>query len=820
VRVVLLLVMHELRTRWRGWAALVLLVALAGGAVMTATAGARRTSSAYSRFLHASHASDLLVSPAGSGLGGYYAALARQPGVALVAPGVGLNVQPAGHVGRLDLAAATMAPADQRLGHQLDVPRVLAGRLPGLDRPGEIAVDQVAAAALHLHIGSTLAMEALPNAGLPGSGTGPGSRVPPRKLTERVVGIIVTRASVDPVTDLDKVPFILASTALWHQLGHGYLAFDGAYVKLRPGATVSSVGREAQALARRFPGTYGQMYVGDESTQVATIERSIRPQAVALAIFALALACTALLVVGQAAARLLLVSGSDNPTLAALGMTRAQLMAAGLFEVAVASTIGAVTAAGVAIAASPLMPVGTARLAEPDPGVSADWLVLSLGAAAIVVLLVARVAWPAWRQACVPASSRPGPESLAGPGTRLTGWLAGTGAPVTVTAGVRFALESGRGRGAVPVRAALAGTTLSVLAVTAAFTFGANLLHLVQTPRLYGQAWDAAVDLQFSPIPPGEAQHLWGRNPGVTGWTFGYHGIIGINGQLIPAIGLAPGRGPMTSPTLLAGRAPRTSREIALGTSTLRSLGLQVGQQVRVTVSGHPMMDRIVGRAVFPDFGQGSFTPTDLGQGAMTTAAVLRAQAVPPGEHPGFQFALLRFRRGPGRAAAIARFRHSMAGFCARVPQSTCVELGQRPNGVTNYTRIDGTPEVLAALLAVLGVAVLGQLVVVSSRRRRHDFAVLKALGLLRRQVSQVTAWQVSTLAGLALLIGLPLGVAAGRWSWQLFATGLGVPAGATLPVTLLLVMVPAVLIIANAVALWPGRSAARVSPARALRAE
>ena len=82
VRVVLLLVAHELRTRWRGWAVLVLLVALAGGAVMTAAAGARRTSSAYPRFLRASHASDLLVSPAGTGLNGYYVALARLPGVA------------------------------------------------------------------------------------------------------------------------------------------------------------------------------------------------------------------------------------------------------------------------------------------------------------------------------------------------------------------------------------------------------------------------------------------------------------------------------------------------------------------------------------------------------------------------------------------------------------------------------------------------------------------------------------------------------------------------------------------------------------------
>jgi hypothetical protein len=820
VRIVLSLVVHELRARWRGWTALVLLVAFAGGAVLAAAAGARRTNSAYPRFLHASRASDLLVSPAGTGLGGYYAALARQPGVALVAPGVGLNVQPTGHSGRLDLAAAIEAPTNRVLGHDLDVPRVLAGRLPRLDRPGEIAVDQIAAASLHLRVGSTLAMEALSNGGLPGSGTGPGSDVPPRQLTERVVGIIVTRASVDPVTEIDKVPFILASPALWHQLGQGYLAFDGAYVKLRPGATVGSVSREAQTLARRFPATLGQMYVADESTQASTIERAIRPQAIALAIFALVLACTALLIVGQAAARLLLAAGADNPVLAAMGMTRIQMMGAGLIEVAVAGTAGAVAAVGVAVAASPLMPIGTARLAEPDPGFSADWLVLPLGAAAIVVLLVARALWPAWRLASVRGIA--GRDEATGPGRRpwLAGWLAAAGAPVTMAAGVRLVTQPGRGRSAVPMRAALVGTTLSVLAVTAAFTFGANLLHLVHTPRLYGQAWGAAVDLQFSPMQPGEVQHLWDHNPGVTGWTFGDHGIVGINGQLIPAIGLAPGRGPVMSPTLLAGHAPRTSHEIALGTSTLRGLGLRIGQQVPVTVGGHRTLDRIVGRAVFPDFGQGSFTPTDLGQGAVTTAAALRAQQAPPGERAGFEFVLLRFRHGPGRATALARFRHSMAGFCAKVQQSTCVEIGQRPNGVTNFARIDGTPEVLAALLAVLGVAVLGQLAVVSGRRRRRDFAILKALGLLRRQIREITAWQATILAGLALVIGVPLGLAVGRWSWQLFGDGLGIPADAHVPVALVLVLVPAVLVIANAVALWPGRSAARIRPAGALRTE
>jgi FtsX-like permease family len=825
MRVVLRLAAHELRARWAAWAVLVLLIGVAGGAVLTAAAGARRTASAYPRYLRTSHASDLLVSPAGTGLNGYYAALASQPGVAAVAPGVGLNVQPAGNAGRLDLAAATEAPAGPGLGRVMDVPKLLAGRLPEPGHSGEIAVDQIAAASLHLRVGSTLAMVALPNAGLPGSGTGPGSNVPRRRLTERVVGVIVTRASVDPVTEIDKVPFILASRALWRQLGPGYLAFDGAYLKLRPGASAGAVSQEAQALARRFPGTEGQIYVADESTQVATIERSIHPGAVALAIFALVLACTALLIVGQAVTRLLAVAGTGNPVLAVLGMSRGQLLAVGLIEVTAAAVTGAVLAAGAAVAASPLMPIGAARLAEPDPGLSVDWLVLPIGAAAIVVLLVARAIWPAWRLAGtrVPSGARPA-DGGPGRGSRLAGWLATMNAPVTMTAGVRLAVEPGRGRTAVPVRPALLGSTLSVLAVTAAVTFGAGLLHLVHTPRLYGQTWDAAVDLQFSPILPGQAREFWGGNPGVSSWTFGDHGIIGINRQLVPAIGLAPGRGAMASVTLLAGHAPRTSREIVLGTSTLRDLGLRMGQRVTVTVSGHSMPDRIVGSAVFPDFGQGSFTPTDLGQGAETTAAVLQPQAmppsVPPDERGGFEFALLRLRPGPGRAAAITQLRHSMAPFCAKVQQSTCLEFSQRPNGVTNYARIDGTPQVLAGLLAVLGVAVLGQLTVVSGRRRRRDFAILKALGLLRRQVSEITAWQASALAGVALLIGLPLGVAAGRWAWQLFGAGLGIPADPVVPVPLVLLMVPAVILIANVVAWWPGWSAARVSPAQVLRTE
>src|SRR5206468_11826922 len=110
--------------------------------------------------------------------------------------------------------------------------------------------------------------------------------------------------------------------------------------------------------------------------------------------------------------------------------------------------------------------------------------------------------------------------------------------------------------------------------------------------------------------------------------------------------------------------------------------------------------------------------------------------------------------------AAMTGFQRSMASFCQSIG-GPCVVTDQRPNGITSYTNIDRTPGVLAALLAIIGAAVLGQFAVLSGRRRRRDFAILKALGLLRRQVSSITAWQVTILTGLALLAGLPLGVAA-----------------------------------------------------------
>ena len=647
---VALLVAHKLRAPgWRGWTALAVIVALAGGAVLAAAAGASRTNSAYPRFLAQSRASDVLVSPLGGpGVNGYDAAVGTLPGVTVSAALVGINAMPVGADGALNQDGATAASLDGRYGRTVDAVKLLAGRLPDQNAPPEIAVSQIGAQQLNLRVGSVLKMVALDNSPHPR----------PVKLTEHVVGIFVTRASVLPVTYLDQNAMVLASLALYRELGINYEAFDGAYVTLKPGASLAAFSAAAENLAKRYPSTGGQVLIADETTQAATIERLIRPQAIALALFALALALTALLIVGQVTARTLQAAAQDNGTLAALGMTRRQLYAASMAETAAATVVGALGAVAVAVAASPLTPIGPARLAEPHPGVSVNAGVLAAGAAAIVVLLAVRVALTAWRQ----AGARPAAD-VAEPSQRrprLAERLSRAGAPLVAVTGVRFALDRGTGRASVPVRSAMLGLAVAVAAVAGAGTFGANLLHLVGTPSLYGQDWDIAFQGQFGTVTAKQFAQITGRVPGITDVTFGVNGTVTIGKAVIPAIGLAQGTGPETSSTVIEGRQPATGGQIALGGSVLRQLGLRVGETVEVGTPAGARAMLITGSAVFPYFGEGGFTPTDAGEGAETTAAVLQPLANFGGEAGGYNFALVSF--APGRPGRRTSRRSSVRG--------------------------------------------------------------------------------------------------------------------------------------------------------------
>jgi hypothetical protein len=480
------------------------------------------------------------------------------------------------------------------------------------------------------------------------------------------------------------------------------------------------------------------------------------------------------------------------------------------------------------------MPIGAARLAEPQPGIDLDPTVLGAGFAAVVLLPLVMLTAPAIRavrQARGTAGAAGQPAARPAP---RPSWLAGAltrAGTVTGGVGARMAFEPGHGRTAVPVRSALAGTAIAVAAVVAAAVFGTSLVGLVSSPRQYGQNWDQQLSLGFAAVPSSHAAQFAAATPGVTGYALGDIGQLNIAGTRVAAVGVDSVHGNEYL-TMLAGRPPANAGEIALGAQTMRALGVRTGQTVRATVdwaTGHPgpatqRLLRVTGTVVLPDFGQsGLSSDTDLGNGAVVSPSLLSA----PNDLPGCTsardtcYSLLLFRYRPGTDLPAAQTALLAAAAKAGCPYGACtVTADQRPGDIKNYAAIRDTPLALAAVLGVLAVGTLAHVLLTGVRRRRRDLAVLKTLGFTRWEVLRTVAWEASALAAAALLAGIPLGVIAGRWAWAVFAGATGVASQATVDLPLVLLAIPVTLLLANVIAAWPGWTAARLRPATVLRTE
>ena len=818
----------DVRRRWPALLSLALLLGLIGGVVLTAAAGARRTDTAYPRLLTWANASQVGIAPENTGFPGYYRALARLPRIAAMTTvsfyNVVLSPRNSGMV-------SLMSSPDGAMGVSVDRAKVLAGRLYDPKAAGQAMVDQQMASVEHLTPGSTLRLYGVPSA--PSGAPEYGKAV---TLTFRVTGIVVFDDEIVPTGTNNTLPTALVSspftaTAAAASLSSG----DEAAVRLQPGASQTAFTSAAEALAKRYPGTGGNVITFPLSDQVNATERAIRPEAVALAVFAGLAGLIALAVIGQLLSRQLALDAAEFPILRALGVQRLTLVVLSLARLAIVTVSGAVIAVAVAIAASPLMPIGPARLAEPHPGVEVNLAILAAGFAANALLPLAVLIAPAWRA----ARQAQGPLGVAEPAARQTrpsriaAALTHAGS-VAGGIGAAMAFESGHGRTAVPVRSALVGSVIAVAALAAAAGCGASLIGLVTTQHDYGQNWAQDVDFNFGTSSPAQATQMSHVLTALDGYAAGNYGQLTIDGKIVPAIGLDQVRGGGYL-TLLAGRAPTAPDEIVVGAQTLRAIGARLGQTITVTVNqdttggpGPAHRMRVVGVGVLPAFSRGSFAPTGLGTGAVVPASLLSAGARETTTdspcRPGglcYNFFLLRYKPGTDLAAEAAMITKVLTS--SGCPVGSCIVpavADQRPGDIKNYAGIRDTPLALAVVLAVLAVGTLAHVLLTGVRRRRRDLALLKTLGFTRRQVLGTVASEASAFAAVALLIGLPVGVLAGRWAWALFANAAGVSAAATVPLATVLLAIPATLVAANLIAAAPGWEAARLRPALVLRTE
>jgi len=831
--------------RWGDYAVLVVLIGLIGGVAMGSVQAGRRTQSSYPAFLASTNASDLTLSTYGAGgpsseSATVYspktaAAIGRLPEVKSVESWVGVSAVPIERDGAPDLAIIGELNFAGSNGLYFDEDRVtpLQGRIANPSRVNEFMTTSLGASILGAHVGQVIpiGLYTPQQSSLPGFGT---PRVPPvRRVDMTLVGIVEFNNQVIE-DDADRLPTNMIYTPAFTRLVPD-ADTQGTWYGIQLVHGEKNIASVEQALFRVLPPRAAGFFSVTSTTE-AKVERAVKPESIALAMFGLIAAFATLGIALSIIARQLRSTDEERQVLRAMGASPAAAVADGLLGVVVAIAAGSLVACAIAVGLSPLSPLGPVR-AVYHPGVALDWTVLGagllwlLGGLVLGATVIALRAAPhriARRARLAPA--RP---------SRVAQAAAAIGLPLPGVVGLQFALEPGAGRTTVPARWVLAGAAIAVTLVTATLTFSSSLNTLVTHPKLYGWNWDYALQ-SGNDVPP-QALAALGHDPDVAAWSGYGDPDLQIDGQTVPALTAEAGM-PTVGPPILAGHALDPDKpQVVLGAATLALLHTHIGASVTISFGSPntaplylpPTPAKVAGTATFPAIsGSSTFAEhTSMGTGALLAirdlpASFRRATEAPDPTLDGPALVFVRMHANVSHSEGLKDMDRIIAVAAKAfsrdqnaVGDSVIILPVQRPAEIVNYQSTGGTPVVLASGLATGAVIALAVALVATVRKRRQDLALLKTLGFTRSQLAVTLTWQATVTAVVGIVIGVPVGIAAGRQLWIIFARSIDAVPEPTVPLSIILVAAGA-LVLANLVAAVPGRVAASTPAAIILQGE
>jgi hypothetical protein len=810
-----------LHRRWPSYLALIALIGLVGGVSLGSIAGARRSESAFPAFLRSTDPSDMAID-----VGEYnpkiLKEIARLPQVTSIETYVSPNAVPVTKSGFFE----PNSPENQSefdplaslngLYFKQDRFTILQGRIPNPNRADEVMVDQFSASLFHWHVGEIIRYGFFTNAQLGANGlpTTPSTRI----FNLRITGIGITNTEI--VEDaIDKVPTMILTPALTRQLVSCCISFAWSGVRLRGGA--ADVPKVESEYLHLLPNGY-PYYFHVTSVVEDQAEQAVKPESIALAVFGVIAGLATLLIAFQLIAREILVTREEREVMWYVGARPWSTATDSLLGLGISILLGSCLAAVSCVGLSRVLIFGPVQQVIPAKNFSFDWTVIGLGVLAFVIIptiaaaVLNALGTPRIRpRLLVRAPRRASPVAQA---------ATHNGVPVTAELGLRYALESGSGRTSVPTRSTILASALAIVIVVSALTFGSSLKTLISTPRLYGWNWNAMLesDSGYGNVPLLQAARLLNTAPSVAAWTGIDFDSLLFDGQAIPVIGATPHAG--VAPTLLAGHQVDAANQVIVGAETLAALHKRIGDTVRVSGGSKTTVLHIVGVATMPTVGIGFGLHLSIGAGALVDKDLLPSdlQSLIGLPDPGPNAILVRFRTSANALVAhqsIARIVSSLnrleEGAAGIISYSDI-----RPAEITNYQAIGAVPSLLAGGLAAGTVAALTLTLLTAVRRRRRDFALLKALGCTRGQLASVLAWQSSISVGIGILVGIPLGIVFGRAMWDLFAHELFAIPKSTIPALDIGLVALGALVLANIIAAIPGRRAANTKTSVILNAE
>jgi len=778
------------RRQRRSFVLVAVLAGLAGGVALAAFTGSRRADTAFARLQERLKTPNMQVQTEEPPDPGLVREAARWPGVEAAGHQAILFVAPAHtglEAGRDTLAEAVPVMAGDEPGDIL----IVEGRRYDERRADEVLANEAMWDALGADIGDRFSLvsltpeqlEASDGGGVPASPAGP---------TPQVTLVGVARSDQD-VTDA-PTPVLMVTPAFYERYGRaiGRLEWVGLRVDEDRRAEIEG----------RIRSRFGEdAVISPPEDSAARIESALAVEVNGLRAFALVAAVAGLVALSLALVRQADAMSEEDRPRRALGMTSRQLIASGVTAVLPAAAGAALLAGAGAVAIGPLAVTGLARQADPDPGPWFDPLVVP-GAIAVglVVLAVAAVAAGL-------AAARRGPIRDQVPPVRPSRRAAAIAKlPPPASVGVRLALATGRGPTALPAGPALAGAALGIAGVVVALVFGARVDHLLATPALWGANYDAIVTTAENVSSHERIADQIAGDPAVAAVAL-FDSVdvpVYARGRRfgVEAVVLQDHRGTIP-PVILDGRAPVAADEVALGDDVLEHLHVDVGDIVEVDRDGERVALRVVGRHLQP-------AENNANSGMLVTPQGFEGLEGDEGD----KGVLVRFGHDVDTDGALQGLR-DLGGRIEVTAAS-----GEAPDNVDNLDELGGLPWALAVFLALLAAIATVHALVTTTRRRRHDLAVLRVLGFVSGQVRSTLRWQALTVAAVGLVVGVPVGVIAGRRIWSVLAGTVGVTDDWTFPWLTVILAVPAAVGVAVVLAILPGRAAARVAPGRVLRAE
>jgi len=791
---------REARLRWRALLACGLLVAVTSATVLTAVAGARRGESAVTRLLAVTRPATAEVVPNQPGFD--WGRVRALPEVAA------LTTFPAYTSLPTDVAPDDtpnpFVPADTEAMRTIETPVVLAGRLADPARPGEAVVTPAFARSTGRSVGDTVTARLTTPAQADASIGGSPSAAPAGpEVRLRIVGVVRSLWYGD---DIGGRGGLIPSPALLARYRANFLGTArevplSAIVRLRGGqADLPAFRADLARLSGR-----SSVDVFDLATLAGHYRSVTGFESACLLAFGLAAFLAGLVLAGLAIVRLVAASASELRTATAVGLTRSQgtaLAAAGPVAAAVA---GACAGVALAVFSSRWMPFGVAATKEPHPGLTADWLVLGAGLVVFPALVAALAAATGWL-----ALGRAG----RGPAVRRSAVaqvIARAGLPVPAVAGVRFALEPGRGVNAVPARAALLGAVSGVLGVVAAFTFAAGVSDATAHPARFGQDYQFIVIFGSGGhdfLPSGPVLRALAADPAVAAITD--LRISAASSGATPV--LVHSYHPVGAPVplvLTAGVPPARDDELVLAPATARRLGARVGSVVPLTGDRRTRRMRVTGIGFTLES-----TTTPYDNGGWVTGRGYDRLFSGFKEHGG----LIALRPGASPADVLPRLQGRAAA--ASGGQHALMTTPFVPRQLGEIADVRVLPVALGGFLILLAIGAVGHALITAVWRRARDIAILRALGMTPSQARWAALTQATVFTVAGLLAGIPLGLAAGRALWRVTAGIIPLYYQPPPALGILLLTGPAVLACGLLLALVPGHRAARLRAASLLRGE